>query len=85
VRTTPVLCAAEYSDCALRLACLAGRRGDFPEAKKWVDRAMQIQPAQKDAQALLGKLPSPSHPLKLFGHACHKGLVLLHAPNKAAV
>ena len=67
------------------MACLAGRRGDFPEAKKWVDRAMQIKPAQKDAQALLGKLPSPLHPLRFFGLACHMGLVLLHAPSKAAI
>ena len=67
------------------MACLAGRRGDFPEAKKWVGRAMQIKPAQRDAQALLGKLPSPSHPLKFFGLACHMGLVLLHAPYKAAI
>ncbi len=47
--------SAEYSDCALRMACLAGRRGDYPEARSWIERAMKYRSGQRDAQSLQGK------------------------------
>lgn len=46
--------STEYSDCALRLACLAGRRGDYPEAREWIERAMKYRSGQRDAQSLQG-------------------------------
>lgn len=46
---------AEYSDCALRMACLAGRRGNFPEAKKWIERALEVKTNHSDAHSLMGE------------------------------
>lgn len=44
-----------YTDCHLRLACIAAARGDSDAALEWARRALERRPKLADAQAMLGE------------------------------
>jgi hypothetical protein len=46
-----------YTDCHLRLACIAAARGDSDAALDWARRALERRPKLADAQAMLGAQP----------------------------
>lgn len=64
-----------YTDCHLRLACMAVRRGNHSEAVRWAKKALDVKPGLLDAQAMLGE-PNSHAPFYGSGlgrqHACRK-------------
>jgi tetratricopeptide (TPR) repeat protein len=43
-----------YTDCYVRLACIASARGASAEALDWANKALAVQPDNPDVLALLG-------------------------------
>lgn len=45
-----------YTDCPLRLACIAKHRGDHAQALEWTQKALEAKPGLPDALAMQGAL-----------------------------
>lgn len=55
-----------YTDCYVRLACIASARGASAEALDWANKALGVQPDNPDVLALLGTLEAPLAKKYLF-------------------
>ena len=58
----------EYTQCYLRLACIAQQCGHDQEAVDWIQQALQRNPDSPDALCLLGT--SSQTPSLLFAQPC---------------
>ena len=44
----------QYTDCYLRLASIAYRRGKLSDALRWAEKAQEAKPKDSNALALIG-------------------------------
>ncbi|BDA40854.1 RNA polymerase-associated protein CTR9 homolog [Coccomyxa sp. Obi] len=67
-----------YTDCLLRLACIAKHRGDHAQALEWSQKALEAKPGLPDALAMQGWLHLEA---KDFKRAEETFMVLIKEPS----